>query len=290
MFRVIFWNIYGKGPRSGIATLVESLVAEHAPDILALAECEATTAAVVLKRLNPKGRPPTYDAVPGADRVRMFLRGQAQNAVLRAKSHYEHKRFHIISLNRGPGPQPLLLVPVHMISLLEKDAIDIDQQLRNLAFEVGAAERDAAVGHQNTIVFGDFNAHPFSLGVAQHGGLHAVMSQAVAMGVRRQVVFNKQPMLFNPMWRFYGNPHPAPVGTYYREGKGDELAYFWNMFDQFMLRSALLHHYKPDSVRILTECEKAPPLGKGKLPLLKDGIPDREAASDHLPVMLTLHC
>ncbi len=168
-----------------------------------------------------------------------------------------------------------------MISRLRKSPADIDAQLRLLSREIDWAEH--IVGHNNTIVLGDLNAHPFSDGVAAANGLHGVMSRGVASLGSRQVVFNDRPMMFNPMWRFYAGEGVTPQGTIFRRGKGDELAYFWNLFDQFLFRPAMLPYYRDGQVEIVTRIERRSLLDGS-------GLPDARAASDHLPILLTLDC
>lgn len=278
MFTILFWNIKGKSPRSGIVELLRQLDVDHSPDLVALAECEPTTAVALVRRVNrDRGRAPIAEVI-GTKRVRLFWRGSSSQFTEQPEFLYPHERFQLWVLDRGPRLGAVLLAPVHMISLLEKTTTDINQQLRQLTTEV----RQAARVIKQVVVFGDLNAHPFSEGVCQAGGLHGVMTPQLARGEHRPVVFQQSPMLFNPMWRFYGNQSPDPPGTYFRLGNGDELVYFWNLFDQFLISPALLPYYRPDSVRILTGCTGTS--------FLKNGRPDADAASDHLPILMTLDC
>ncbi len=141
------------------------------------------------------------------------------------------------------------------------------------------ADAERHEGHQRTIVIGDLNMNPFESGmVAASGGLHAVMSRRVAARDTRRVHKDPYKFFYNPMWCHFGDRAEA-AGTYYFES-GEPLCYFWNIFDQVLLRPDLLDGFAHEQVRIVTEID-----GRS---LLKDGCPDRERASDHLPLVLEL--
>ena len=112
------------------------------------------------------------------------------------------------------------------------------------------------------------------------GGLHAVMSRRIAARNTRTVQWQKYKFFYNPMWNHLGDNGEA-CGTFYFEG-GEHLCYYWNLFDQVLLRPDLLEGFAPEGVRILTS------IGKYSL-LQDDGRPDKEMASDHLPVTLELN-
>jgi len=82
------------------------------------------------------------------------------------------------------------------------------------------------------------------------------------------------------MWSIRGGANPGPAGTYYH-GKG-EVCYFWNAFDQVLVRPALLDALDPDGVAIPTRL-------KDVSLLTPRGRPDANAASDHLPLAFSLN-
>jgi hypothetical protein len=81
------------------------------------------------------------------------------------------------------------------------------------------------------------------------------------------------------MWNHFGDNDGAG-GTFYYEG-AEHLCYYWNLFDQVLLRPALLKGFAPENVRIPTSI-------RGFSLLQEDGQPDKETMSDHLPVTLEL--
>jgi hypothetical protein len=85
---------------------------------------------------------------------------------------------------------------------------------------------------------------------------------------------------YNPMWTLYGNRGPddnaAPPGTYYYESE-EPGELFWYMLDQVVIRPALIDRFPLDRLRILRRA--------GGQELLRNHVPDRKRASDHLPLL-----
>jgi len=57
------------------------------------------------------------------------------------------------------------------------------------------------------------------------------------------------------------------------------VTYFWNIFDQVLLRPALMNSL--DELRVLDRVDGTPLL-------LPQGVPDRSTGSDHLPLLFRL--
>jgi len=112
------------------------------------------------------------------------------------------------------------------------------------------------------------------------GGLHAVMSREVASRGSRTVQAREYDFFYNPMWAHFGDRGGRVPGTYYYD-KAEHVTYFWNMFDQILVRPALLEGLGAESVRILTSVRGLSLLGPS-------GRPDKTIASDHLPVLVDL--
>ena len=77
-----------------------------------------------------------------------------------------------------------------------------------------------------------------------------------------------------------GDVSLAPPGTYFRS-KGEDVNYFWHMFDQVLVRRGLLGSLANDGVSIVTR------IGNVDL-LTKLGRPNSVVASDHLPIVCKL--
>ena len=90
----------------------------------------------------------------------------------------------------------------------------------------------------------------------------------------------RYPFFYNPMWSFLGDRNGTAPGTYHLSASED-VCYFWNAFDQVLIRPELMQRLGPDSVQVVSTV--------GDVSLLDAvGKPDRSQYSDHLPVLLRL--
>jgi hypothetical protein len=134
------------------------------------------------------------------------------------------------------------------------------------------------VGHTRTLLVGDLNMNPFDPGVSGAQGFHAVMSRRVAQRGSRTVRGKRYPLFYNPMWGLLGDRSVGPCGTYFLHSSKPN-NYFWNMYDQVLLRPALADRLA--ELRILDSD------GENSL-LTRNGLPDKQQASDHLPLLFRL--
>lgn len=266
MPRFLFWNLNNKP----VAHLVKEVARHNDVDVLVLAECEIPIG-LMLTTLNEAT--PDFQFAPGqCGRIQVFTR--FHSAFLAPV--FESERYSMRRL-RLPLREEVLLVMVHLPSKMHSAAESQRTECSLLARAV--LEQEAASGHSRTIVVGDFNTNPYEHGFVATDGLHAVMSKAIAQRNTRRVSGRDFELFYNPMWSYFGDIGNRPSGTYYYE-KAEHVNYFWHIFDQVLLRPSLLGGFS-DDVRILTMA--------GSTPLLDgNGRPDRENASDHLPIMFSL--
>jgi len=126
---------------------------------------------------------------------------------------------------------------------------------------------------------GDLNMNPFEDGVVDAFGLHGVMTRRIARRETRIVQGKGCPFFYNPMWSLFGDATPGPPGTYTDQGQSRGNS--WHMFDQVLIRPALLPIFRNEDLEIVTS--------DGKISLLSKGyIPDHGSTSDHLPVFFRL--
>jgi hypothetical protein len=241
-------------------------------DILILAENE-TDRFEILRRLN-EDADRFYFTDPGeSGRLTILTRFHAEPLCLVHDSpgvaiwHY-----------RLPVGESFLVVAVHLPSKLwskTEDQVSVAAELGNYI-----REAEQRVGHSRTIVIGDLNMNPFEAGVVGSGGLHAVMDRGSALTGSRKVRGKSHAFFYNPMWSRFGDAGPSPPGTYFYSS-GSDVSYFWNMFDQVLVRPALLDSLSSDGVSIVSRV--------GDVDLLKkSGRPNSEVASDHLPIVCKL--
>lgn len=267
MPRFLFWNLEGKDLQHLVAQLAE----EHSVDLIVLAECR-TPSATMLMQLNAAHV--RYELCPGlCESITFFVAFQANflTPVL------ESARVSIRSLTL-PARSEILVAAAHLPSRMHFSGESMIFECQNLTQMIEDSEEQR--GHGRTILLGDLNVNPFETGMVGTGGLHAVMSREVASRGSRIVQSREYDFFYNPMWAHFGDRQGEAPGTYYYD-KAEHVTYFWNMFDQVLVRPALLGGLGSESVRILTSVGGVSLLGPG-------GKPNRLVGSDHLPVLAEL--
>jgi hypothetical protein len=268
MTTFLFWNTRRKPVEEAIAVLVET----HMVDVLILAEF-STRPVDLLERLSQPGKAGFHLTFGLSKDIIVFTRFSSQLVY----PVYETARISIRRLAL-PARVEILLALVHFPSKLywseESQAIECTE----LAREVRIQEEKA--GHNRTALVGDLNMNPFEVGLVSAAGLNAVMTRDLAGRGFRTVQSKQYPFFYNPMWNHFGDQHDGPPGTYYYE-RSEQVCYFWNIFDQVLLRPDLMNRCSVDGVKVLT--------GAGNLSLLSaEGRPNTQFSSDHLPLLFEL--
>ncbi len=274
MLTFLFWNLNGKNLISSLAKLVVT----HEVDILILAECnqQQLTPTNLLLELNPEGREAQFRSAPSqCDRIQIFTSFRKSYAMPVAD---DNKHFTMRKLTL-PGCDEVLLVAAHLLSQLHASEDTLYAEAIKFAEKIRHTE--IALGHSRTIVVGDLNMNPFSNGVVAASGLHGVMTQEIARKQQRKFQEVTYPYFYNPMWRYFGESTNSPSGTYYYDKSG-QVCYFWNIFDQVLIRPDLLSKWDDKSLQILTS--------NGQQSFLTaKGLPDTKNFSDHLPLLFRLN-
>ena len=270
MLSVLFWNLMGRRAEALCANLVHG----HGVDILVLAECQNPAAVLRAVKRSAGTRLFHWHRTRSPARLAIFTRFPAGEFV-----EVESTQRYTVHALATEACEELLLVSVHAMSGLRMREIEQTEELRRLARRL--AEIEDARGHTRSLVIGDLNADPYSPRLQDAVGLHAQRLRQIAEQGSRRVAGTEYRYLFNPMWRFLGTQPPDPQGTYYRR-KALHDARFWHLFDQALLRPALLPYFADEDVHILrddgtTSFQKA------------DGTPDKVVASDHFPILIHLH-
>jgi len=299
MLTFLFWNLGGipksvpdkvvRKRETVLKGIVANLTRQHQVDVLMLAECPLSGQELVeeLNLQNPKPEPTGFrlpDPRSQCERVVIFPRFPMRFLKLRRESTKFTSRF-----VRLPGREELTLFVVHFAS--KRYRSDESQRLAVPGFsqEIRLLEQEA--GHGRTLLVGDLNMNPYELGIVGAEGLNAVMTREIAYLGSRTIDGRDYPFFYNPMWNHFGDaghdvhppgsPEHAPAGTCYYPS-AESRWYFWNMFDQVLLRPTLLPFFKNEAVRILVT--------DGNTSLLTEkGLPDRRAISDHLPLLFRLN-
>ncbi len=275
MLNFLFWNMKG----SNIA-LLTSLVRQHNVDVLALAECPVTSGNVLIALNQPTSD--YYFAPSDCDKLQLYTRFSDQ-FVLPIQQGGNSIRGDDFSIRRLalPGRDEVLLCAVHFPSKLRQQPVD--QTIFTTHFARILAEAEAAVAHSRTVLVGDLNMNPYEDGVVVTAGLHAVMTRRLAMRETRRVKFESNLFFYNPMWSHFGEKKQGHAGTYYYSTPKTR-ADFWNVYDQVLVRPALLPFFRDEDVTILWQ-----DLAANKTLLKVDGSPNEKDFSDHLPILFRLH-
>lgn len=274
MATFLFWNMAKKALREPLFRLVQ----RHEVDVLMLAECSLSPAEI-LELLNSNSVRYHFPETVALDfeKVRIFTRFSGE--LLESRLDHTGFRWTIRQLFL-PGASDVLIVAVHLPSKVNWN----DQSQSSLCWDLAKDVRDIEnnVGHQRTIVVGDFNMNPFEAGMIGANGLHAETTQAKANTRSRSIYGRDYPFFYNPMWNFFGDSTRGPAGTFHFSSS-EPVRMSWNMFDQVLLRPEVLPFFDIEQMEILT--------GDGENSFLttQSGVPGANDGSDHLPLIFNLN-
>ena len=106
------------------------------------------------------------------------------------------------------------------------------------------------------------------------------MTARLAARGERTVQQRSYPFFYNPMWGCFGDYTSRAPGTYYYE-RAEHINYYWNIFDQVLIRPSLLDNFRREELRILSSV--------GEVSLVTENEePDGSWSSDHLPITFCL--
>lgn len=268
MTSFLFWNLNKKPLQRRVA----NIALQYDVHVVILIETSAAIA-TTLRNLNRHG-PPSYHYSPGlCKKVEVYSRftGRLIRPIL------ETNRLTIRHLQL-PGLIDMLVAATHFPSKANMSAPSQQFEAVSLAGSILSAEK--TVGHSRTILVGDLNMNPFEAGVVGGMGLNAVMTRQLANRGSRVIQGKRYPYFYNPMWALFGDANPGPPGTYYYL-TSDHMAYYWNMFDQVLVRPDLMNRFNTSRLEILDT--------DGDVPLVDDrGIPNTSIGSDHLPIIFEI--
>ncbi|MCL4205217.1 MAG: hypothetical protein KJ000_22265 [Pirellulaceae bacterium] len=243
-------------------------------DMLILAEGDGIPAARFLATINSRGDSNLrFHNVVGQQKIRIYSRFP-ERAVAPVFDSGGISIRHVCA----PGCRDFIMVAAHLPSKLRWQPGEQQDLCCRLRDFIEYAETQC--GHQRTIVVGDLNMNPFEHGMVSSEGLHGVMARHDVKRKKRVVHGFDRYLFYNPMWAHFGERPNGPPGTYY-SARSTPLSYYWNIFDQVLVRPDLLDSFPDDHLRILTKAGDMHLVGP-------TGRPDKTRVSDHLPILFQL--
>jgi len=263
---VLFWNTDGKP----LAAEISQACHTHGVDILVLAE-SPLEAGSFLPVLNCNQEQVYTEPLNPSPRLKFFTRLPSDTFNLVADEGGVAVR-HV----RPPVGSDFVLIGVHLPSKVAYS--EVDQIMFSTRLNQVIESSEVKVGHDRTVIVGDFNMDPFESGVIGSDGLHAVMDKRIARTKSRTVAGRRCPFFYNPMWAIMGKGSSA-LGTLYYSSS-TPVSYFWHTFDQVLVRPSLLDVFPDEELKILTSVN-------GTNLLRANCRPNRQF-SDHLPLLFKL--
>lgn len=261
---LLFWNINRK-PLSGE---IKSLCDCYDVDVLILAE-NTMQDAEILPVLNESADRTFIAPFNPSTKISFYTRIHDFELIHDDNWGSIRKLIHPIGIE-------ILLVAVHIQSKLHSDEREQAFISTRIANEIDKRER--VQGHTHTIVIGDFNMNPFETGLVSADGFHGVMDKHIALKQSRTVFGEEKKFFYNPMWSRLGDGSEGCVGSYYYNSSS-MINYFWNTFDQVLLRPSLLACFNQNNLKVIDKINEMNLIKNGKI---------SNQFSDHLPLVVKL--
>ena len=205
---------------------------------------------------------------PEAD-IRVLAKCNIQISV-----HKEEKRF--TSYKIFDKEEIYLFNVVHLSSAMYLEEAARDQRAINVSQVLRKIEEGIfADTEYKSIVVGDFNLQPYSLGIISVHGFNATMSMTKAKKRFRKVEDESKLFYFNPTWKLMGD-NKIVQGTYYNSSDQQEKSIYWYSFAQLLIRPCFIERFNWDYFGIIEKTESYYFVSNEKI--------DKSNYSDHLPI------
>lgn len=268
---ILFWNTDKLKAKNNINGCLSELISAKDCDIVILAEYTDNIRPLCgLINILSKDE---YMPIPnngGCEKIKGLIKKKYNIEVIR-----EQNRYQIVMIRTTF--YKLIVAMIHNISKLTSSKDEQAENLRIFHQDICAEEKT----HQtkNSIIIGDLNVNPFEPACIAANLLHAIPFIEEVTNPTRIVQGKIYQKFYNPMWKFYGN-QKMPYTSYYHDNSGKHINYYWNAYDQVVIRPELINAFEDDLLSIITETANHK--------LLKNNKPDKENYSDHLPLFCTL--
>ena len=173
----------------------------------------------------------------------------------------------------GLVEQTVRVVGIHWVDRWSKRGVERVEM--NPTFWRNVRSRWEYPESKHFVVLGDLNESPYDRPIVSKRQLWAIRDGRDLGGKPYHDL--GQPALYNPMWRFLLERAEPPFGTYEKLCSADSGVRWW-LLDQIIVSKWFWEYV--ETLRV--------PVGFPEFPLAIDGYPQRDVASDHLPVVATL--
>lgn len=258
--KYLFWNTNKKDINKELIKLIIELKC----DIIALAEY-TNLAKELVDALWMKGY--FYVAVPkiGCDRIQILIKEEFRNI-----EHLDEQSYYTIKGITNDKEEFILITFLHLSSKLHAGEEDMLIFVKDIKQRLEALENK--FNTKKSIILGDFNMNPFEKPMVMAAGFHALSCKRTAKMKKRRVKGKEYSTFYNPMWNNFGDNNIVPGSYFYATSK--QTSYFWNIFDQVIVRPEISDYIRNvkfinciDNIKLINE----------------NGRPNAKI-SDHLPL------
>lgn len=265
----LFWNTNKKN----VNNILKDIIIENSCDIVALAEYNDDINSLIYS-LDEENIDMYNFQMIVCERITLLTKYKSSFI----KRFSDDSHYVILRIpHKNPNLQNLLMAIVHLPSKLNANNTDLLFKINDLISDLESDEEKC--GCNNSIILGDFNLNPFESPMITARCAHALSCKIVASRQQRKIGKREHKMFYNPMWNLFGDNEGVP-GTYYYSNSGQE-SYYWNMFDQVIIRPEIIDFFKSSSLKIITETKNISLIKE------KNKRPNKKI-SDHLPIFFTI--
>jgi hypothetical protein len=270
--KILYWNTYKKS----LDEEIKELVIKHEINFLILLENTTDNDFLInlLKNINPD-----FKLVNSL----VFKKAKVFSSIksLDIREIVGHGRYGIYELASSNFEKYLLTI-THFPSKKDwgnpNDHFGLCVELRT-DIELAEVKNDT----QNTIIVGDFNMNPFEDGLVNSSGLHNVNNKEIALTQQRNFQGKAYRFFYNPMWSFLGDSSKGKVQGSHFFNTYKPLNYYWNLYDQVMIRPDLIPFFDEKKLDILNKIGE-----KSLLKKINGYNRINKEISDHLPLIFEI--
>lgn len=273
----IFWNLEKK---PACYDVIIDIVIEKNIDVIAIAEFpigpdETKTFLSKLKTIDSN-----FEWLQLVTKEKVMVFYNKNNAIV--SNQYNEGKVAIKKISSITSKVNAYVAYCHLESKVNINDEEQAERVTKLKETLCSFEKDIDDKDGFLLLCGDLNMNPFEKGLIKANGLNAVMDSSIAKKYSRKVQGQSYKFFYNPMWGFLGDLGKGNVsGTYYFN-PSNHIQYFWNVFDQVLLRPEAIPYFDKEALNILTSTMHYNLLKKS-------GAIDDKQYSDHLPIIFKLN-